>query len=104
MHTGRISSKHQLTLPTELVRALHLRTGDTLEFRLTAHHTLELLPLRPNFEVALEQFLQAAQSSGEVKPTEPALEDAHSHPTSDALLQPLTLESTKALLSGVSHD
>jgi|GEM_PF-2324630 len=104
MHTGRISSKHQLTLPTELVRALHLRTGDTFEFRLTPQHTLELLPLRPDFDTALEQFLQVTQSSGEVKPAEHPLENGHPHPTSDALPPSLTLESTEAVSPRVSHD
>jgi len=68
MYTTRLTDKRQLTLSSDLLRTLHLKPGDTLELRPTPHGTLEVFPLRPDFDAVLETiFLGTLQGNLELE-------------------------------------
>ncbi len=57
---GKVSSKHQITIPAVMRDALGLQPGDKIEFRLEACNVLELRVKRPKpsetIAAILEQF------------------------------------------------
>ncbi|GEM88447.1 AbrB/MazE/SpoVT family DNA-binding domain-containing protein [Meiothermus granaticius] len=55
MTKGTLSSKHQITIPIEMVRALGLKPGDELEFSLE-NNTITLRPHRLGLEAAFAQY------------------------------------------------
>jgi bifunctional DNA-binding transcriptional regulator/antitoxin component of YhaV-PrlF toxin-antitoxin module len=63
MSLGKFEGHNQITLPRDIIEALGLEPGDTLEARVTERGTLELVPRRSKLERALEHFL--ARGGGE---------------------------------------
>jgi len=55
MSKGTLSSKNQITIPIEMVRALGLRPGDQLEFTLE-DGSITLKPRRMSLEAAFAQY------------------------------------------------
>ncbi|MBF6594440.1 MAG: AbrB/MazE/SpoVT family DNA-binding domain-containing protein [Thermaceae bacterium] len=55
MSKGTLSSKNQITIPIEMVRALGLRPGDQLEFTLE-DGTITLKPQRMSLEAAFAKY------------------------------------------------
>lgn len=52
---GTISAKRQVTLPASVVRELHLKPGDTVEFEVNGT-TIQLRPSTPDLAATFAQF------------------------------------------------
>ena len=67
MAKGTLSSKNQITIPIEMVRALGLKPGDSLEFTLQ-NGSIVLKPQRMSFEEAFAKYSSdmSAETGGDV--------------------------------------
>lgn len=63
MATGTVSSKYQLTLPAEVRKALGVKPGDTVEYKVK-QGALQVRLVRPNAGEVLKKVLAEQDFSG----------------------------------------
>lgn len=70
---GRISSKHQITIPVDLMRKVYLRAGDQVEFTLDAQGRIVMKPVRsvPDYG----KFIGLWRDNSPYRSTEELIED-----------------------------
>ena len=55
---GKVSSKNQLTLPSEVRKALHIKPGDTVRYEIEGR-SVRVTPIRPDLAAVLDEVLSS---------------------------------------------